>query len=93
MEGLLIIESRILSLIICGLTKFGIIYNLFLEANFSYYAFMSSTRKNLALILECRWKQSLQQLYSVKVKEFQDEKMNITENRVRYRLPSKLKVR
>ena len=39
LEGLLMIESRSLYLIMCGLTKFGTIDNLFLKANFSYYAF------------------------------------------------------
>ena len=46
----------------CGLTKFGTKGNSFLEANFSKYAFISSSRENLALTLGCRWKQSIRQL-------------------------------
>ena len=57
----------------CGLTKFGTKGNSFLEANFSKYAFISSSRENLALTLGCIDENNQLgncQLYSVKVKEF-----------------------
>ena len=37
----------------CGLTTFGTKGNSFLEANFSKYAFISSSRENLALTFGC----------------------------------------